>query len=91
MKKRVKMTVFGLVQGVSFRHFTQQNAQLRHVSGWVRNLPTGEVEGCFEGKATDVDSLIDWCRLGPSRAEVERVEVVEEPFIGEFSDFRVRH
>ena len=48
------------------------------VAGWVRNRPDGAVEAVFEGDPEAVDQLVEFCRGGPSRAEVTSVEVVEE-------------
>ncbi len=53
-------------------------AESRGVSGWVGNRPDGAVEAVFEGEPGPVESMIELCREGPGRAEVERVEVTEE-------------
>jgi acylphosphatase len=90
MKIRASVTVKGLVQGVCFRQYTQQTAIRHNVTGWVRNLPDGNVAGCFEGEEKDVRALIDWCRRGPEWARVEEVLVENEPYRGEFSGFNVR-
>lgn len=90
MNIRAIVTVKGRVQGVSFRHYTQQTAILHNVTGWVRNLDDGNVEGCFEGEEKDVRALIDWCRRGPDWARVDEVLVENEPYRGEFSGFNVR-
>lgn len=90
MKIRAVVTVRGLVQGVNFRHYTRQTALRLGVTGWVRNLPDGSVEGCFEGEEADVQALIDWCRMGPSWAKVDEVEVERESFSGAFDGFEVR-
>ncbi|MHC1698499.1 MAG: acylphosphatase [Geobacteraceae bacterium] len=89
MKTRAMVTVRGLVQGVSFRYHTQQRAVQLKVTGWVRNLPNGAVQGCFEGDEGDVQQLIDWCREGPSRAEVESVTVERMTFNNEFRGFHI--
>jgi acylphosphatase len=90
MKIRASVTVKGLVQGVSFRHYTQQAAIRHNVTGWVRNLSDGNVEGCFEGEEDDVLALIDWCRRGPDWARVDEVQVNNELYRGEFRGFNVR-
>jgi acylphosphatase len=36
------------------------------------------VEAVFEGEPAAVEQLVDFCRRGPSRAEVASVEVEEE-------------
>lgn len=90
MKIRAQVTIHGLVQGVSFRYHTRQMALQLNVTGWVRNLPNGEVQGCFEGDEKDIQALIDWCEEGPSLAEVKNVLVKKQEFSGEFSGFHVR-
>jgi acylphosphatase len=90
MKIRAVVIVKGRVQGVCFRQYTQQTAIQYKVNGWVRNLPDGNVAGCFEGEEKDVRALIDWCRRGPEWARVEEVLVENEPYRGEFSGFNVR-
>jgi acylphosphatase len=90
MKIRATVIVKGLVQGVNFRHYTQQTALGLGVSGWVRNLPDGSVQGCFEGEEKDVKALIDWCRTGPSWARVDEVAVEREEFREEFEGFQIR-
>jgi acylphosphatase len=90
MKIRAEVTIHGLVQGVSFRYHTRQMALQLNVAGWVRNLSNGDVQGCFEGDEKDVQALVDWCREGPSLAEVENVLVTRQEFSGEFLGFHVR-
>lgn len=91
MNRRVNILVSGIVQGVNFRRHTQQTAQQLGVNGWVRNLPDGRVEGCFEGEAGAVASLLDWCRSGPPSGRVDHLEIREEPFAAEFSDFSINY
>jgi acylphosphatase len=91
MKRRVNIVVSGLVQGVNFRRYTQLTAQKLGVTGWVRNLPDGRVEGCFEGEAADVGALLDWCRSGPPSGRVDSLEIRDESFAGEFGDFSINY
>jgi acylphosphatase len=91
MNRRVLIVVTGIVQGVNFRRYTQMTASGLNVNGWVRNLPTGAVEGCFEGEAEAVNSLLEWCRSGPPAGRVDSLEVTEETFIGEFDSFTIRY
>lgn len=91
MKRRVAVLVSGIVQGVNFRRHTQQTARQFGVNGWIRNLPDGRVEGCFEGEAEAVGFLLDWCRSGPPSGRVDSLETREEPFAAEFSDFSIKH
>lgn len=90
VEKRVHIFVTGLVQGVSFRYYTRQEAVRCGVSGWVRNLPDGRVEAVAEGDEAGVDRWTGWCREGPRSARVEQVEVLPETPTGEFQGFRIR-
>jgi acylphosphatase len=47
------------------------------------------VEAVFEGEPEAVDRLVELCRGGPGRAEVERLEVEEEEPEG-LTGFEVR-
>jgi len=55
----------------------------------VRNRRDGAVEAIFEGDDEAVERMVEFCRSGPSRAEVESVEVTEEEPEG-LSRFQVR-
>ena len=76
------------MQGVGFRVSCARQARAVGLAGTVRNLPGGGVEAIFEGPAARVDDLIDWCRRGPSHAQVRRVRVSEAVVTGE-RDFRI--
>jgi acylphosphatase len=76
---RKRVLVHGYVQGVFFRDTVSRRADAVGVAGWIRNNPDGTVEGAFEGEPETVERLVDFCRRGPRGAQVERVEVFEEP------------
>jgi acylphosphatase len=90
-RKRVHVTITGMVQGVFFRAKTRNEAIRNNVTGWVRNLADGRVEAVIEGKPEDVDRVVSWCRIGPSLAAVDVVEAIEEPYTGAFEAFTVRY
>ena len=76
--KRVRVRIHGRVQGVFFRAETRARAESLGLAGWVRNEPDGSVEALFEGDPERVDSMVEWCRRGPSGAHVDEVEVFDE-------------
>ena len=86
---RKRVVVAGRVQGVFFRDTTRRRAESAGLAGWVSNRPDGAVESVFEGDADAVEELVEFCRRGPSRAEVGSVEVIEEEPEG-LSGFQVR-
>jgi acylphosphatase len=86
---RRRVVISGRVQGVFFRDSVRQRAESAGVSGWVRNTPEGTVEAVLEGDASSVDEMVEFCRRGPSRADVAAVDVVDEEPEG-LSGFEVR-
>lgn len=87
---RRRVTVRGRVQGVFFRGSTAEQAAAHGVDGWVRNLHDGAVEAVFEGEPAAVEALVAYCRCGPRWAQVEAVEVGEEPPEA-LRGFEIRH
>jgi acylphosphatase len=90
--KRVRVRIRGRVQGVFFRAEACSRADSLGLSGWIRNTHDGGVEALFEGDSERVDSMVAWCRRGPSGARVDEVEVAEvEPEAGSQAErgFRV--
>ena len=73
--KRAEVTVHGMVQGVFFRVETRNRARSLDLSGWVTNAPDGTVRAAFEGDDERVESMVEWCRRGPSGASVDEVDV----------------
>ena len=90
-KRRAHVWITGRVQGVFFRAYTRDAAQLIGVTGWVRNLPDGRVEAVFEGEADKVEKMIEWCREGSPMSRVDRVDVLEEVYTGDFDRLVITH
>jgi acylphosphatase len=88
-KRRLEAKVHGRVQGVGFRYFVQREAQKLGLSGWVRNLRSGQVEVAAEGSEDDLKSLLDVLRKGPPMAWVERVDAEWKQPKGEIGFFEV--
>ena len=91
-KKRVHLYIFGRVQGVYFRQTALKiSAEIGKIYGWIRNTSCGRVEAVIEGDEIKVDKMIEWCKKGPSSANVTKIEILEEKYENEFSDFRVKY
>jgi acylphosphatase len=73
------VSVTGRVQGVGFRLGVERRARSLGLAGWVRNEPDGSVVARLEGPRERVESLVDWCRRGPTGAEVRGLSVVWGP------------
>ena len=82
--------ISGRVQGVGFRAFTEVQAAVEGLHGWVRNLPDGQVEVLFEGDAESVDRAEAKLRRGPGGARVEHVAIEPVPSTDRATGFHVR-
>ncbi|MDB4884597.1 MAG: acylphosphatase [Gemmatimonadetes bacterium] len=72
--------ISGRVQGVGFRWFVREEARRLGLSGWVTNLPTGEVEVAAGGTPESLDRLRRAVAVGPAGASVERTtDLAEDP------------
>ncbi len=71
--KHFKVT--GKVQGVSFRAFTQRQARLLNLTGWVRNCSDGSVELLACGTEDALASMEAWLHNGSDWARVDQVFV----------------
>ena len=89
MKQSVILTIYGRVQGVGFRYFVKQKADLLGVSGFVRNLANGHVYIEAEGEEAALQLFIEYCRQGSSHAWVEKTEIQYCPVQG-FEGFEKR-
>ena len=85
-----RFVVSGRVQGVGFRFFIVEAAELEGVQGWVRNLPDGSVEAFVEGDRDAVIRMERKIRRGPPAARVERVDMHDDVPTGRADGFRVR-
>ncbi|WP_111734980.1 acylphosphatase [Roseovarius amoyensis] len=73
--KAVHARITGRVQGVSFRAWTQIEAQLRDLCGWVRNEADGSVTTVLAGASEAVDDMARALHRGPPAAVVNGVEI----------------
>ncbi|HUJ74445.1 MAG TPA: acylphosphatase [bacterium] len=67
------IVVRGRVQGVGFRAFTERVARQLGVPGWVRNLPSGEVQVVARVHGGNRLRLLANLRQGPPGSRVDAV------------------
>ena len=88
----LQVKVYGLVQGVFFRAFVQEQATKLGLTGYVRNLPAEEaVEVWAEGDRAKLEMLIGYLKLGPPRARVTKVITNWSEYTGNYSGFGIRY
>ncbi|HSD29091.1 MAG TPA: acylphosphatase [Vicinamibacteria bacterium] len=69
-----RFRVQGRVQGVGYRYFVMREAELRGVTGYVRNLADGSVEVVAEGSDETLSDLEGRLRDGPAFSQVDSVD-----------------
>jgi acylphosphatase len=83
-----KIHVSGRVQGVGFRWSAANEARMRGINGFIKNLSDGSVYIEAEGFKEQLNSYVDWCKKGPGYSIVE--SVIAEPFPPvHYTDFRI--
>ena len=90
-KQCIRLFVRGKVQGVFFRQALKFMAIKNNVTGWVRNLEDGRVEALLEGDIDGVNTVVEWAHGGPANSRVDDVEIKNEYFKDEFTDFEVSY
>ncbi len=88
---RAEIIAIGFVQGVGFRHFVYQNAISIGVTGYVKNLYSGEVLTVAEGERYKLEELYKKIKVGPSYCRVNKVTIEYLPAKNEFKTFEVRY
>ena len=90
MIKRIEATVYGRVQGVSFRYYTQKEAIRLNLTGWVANDSDGSVRVVAEGPEEVLKKMIDYVHMGSPAATVDKVSISWATATNEFNKFSVR-
>ena len=82
------LIISGKVQGVFYRALCQETAQELALTGWVKNLLTGEVEVLAQGEK--IEKLIEWCKKGPPSSRVNYVDIKWEKYAESFNNFDIK-
>lgn len=87
----VQVIVYGYVQGVFLRAFASRRATELGLTGYVRNLPEGTVEVQAEGERKHLEKLIDYLKVEPPSAKVEKIVTNWSEYTGSYSGFSIRY
>jgi acylphosphatase len=79
---RLLARIGGRVQGVGYRAFVVARASDLGLDGWVRNLPTGDVDLEAEGPRPRLMELLRDLRVGPPASRVRDVHAEWAPARG---------
>jgi acylphosphatase len=88
-ESRAIIVVSGRVQGVGFRYSTLEKAKSLRLKGFVKNLPNESVYIDAQGSPDALEDFIQWCRMGPPRASVEKMDFTYQE-LTDFTCFQIR-
>ena len=90
-RQRLRVRVYGRVQGVGYRQFAQRTAAGLGLVGYVRNEGSdGSVEVLAEGPTDVLQTFLNRLSTGPLMSRVESVDTRWEPHSGAFAEFQIR-
>lgn len=89
--KTIRVIVEGRVQGVCFRDYTQKQARLLNLCGWVRNRRDGSVEAVLRGTENDVTAMLEWLRQGSPMSRVDTLRTSDINIDEKYTSFEVRY
>ena len=82
MKQAAVIIVHGSVQGVGFRYFVKQKADLLGITGFVKNQYDGSVYIEAEGEKDPIHEFINICKQGPYYARIDSADIQFHPLQG---------
>ncbi|XP_006206144.1 acylphosphatase-1 isoform X1 [Vicugna pacos] len=88
----VDYEVFGKVQGVFFRKYTQAESKKLGLVGWVQNTDQGTVQGQLQGPTSKVRHMQEWLETkGSPKSHIDRASFNNEKVILklDYSDFQI--
>ena len=89
MKAGAKFIVQGSVQGVFYRQFVKENADLFNLRGHVRNLSNSDVEIVVEGDDKEIDGFFKIIQKGPKHSQIRHIQIEKKKWSGDFKEFKV--
>lgn len=86
---KMKLKIYGQVQGVGMRLAVSSVAQNLNLTGWVKNCSDGSVELFAEGLMENLSTLLDWCYIGSQGEIISKIDVLWEEGPVQFADFNI--
>ncbi|XP_053191726.1 acylphosphatase-1 [Scomber japonicus] len=88
----VDYEIFGRVQGVFFRKYTQAQGKKLGLVGWVQNTSGGTVQGQLQGPRSKVKEMKEWLKsTGSPKSEIMSAQFTKEKTVDtlEHSSFNI--
>ncbi|XP_048475759.1 acylphosphatase-2 isoform X1 [Rhincodon typus] len=92
--KSVDYEIFGEVQGVFFRKYTEEQARKLGLVGWVKNTAGGTVTGQVQGSVENVNFMMNWLKsVGSPMSRIDKAHFTNEREISklDFNNFSTRY
>lgn len=86
--KRLRIFIYGKVQGVFFRASAVEKALELGLTGFTRNEDSGAVYCEVQGPEEKLNVFLNWCRQGPEHARVDDLEYTFEDQLKTFVTFK---
>jgi len=87
MEVQYELNIKGKVQGVGFRYFAAQEAELLGINGYAKNLINGDVEILAEGEDGLLNEFIQAVKRGPRYSRVNSLNIVEIKYENKYNTF----
>ncbi len=91
MLKQLQVTVYGQVQGVTFRLYINNVALGLGLTGYVKNNPDGTVTILAQGEKSELAKLLDKCYAGPDKAHIENIKREWQSISTPYQTFEIEH
>lgn len=88
--QRYDVTYSGRVQGVGFRYTVQRLASPLNLTGYVRNLASGDVRLEVEGAEREIKALLASINSA-MKTKIDDAKIDTRPGTGEFTGFEIRY
>lgn len=86
-----EIKITGRVQGVGFRYFVHKTANDLNLKGWVKNTVDRDVLVRVQGEETEINTFMDFLRIGPTLSRVDKISKVKIVNLSDFNNFSVKY
>ncbi|PID28120.1 MAG: acylphosphatase [Candidatus Cloacimonadota bacterium] len=88
-KKTEECQVKGYVQGIGFRRFVKETAQLYDIKGYVKNLSNGDVKIIMQGNYSELIYFKNKIKKGNGFSRIQKMDSYEIKSKESFNEFRI--
>ena len=85
----VKVIVSGFVQGVGYRYYAIDAANILRINGYAKNLPDGKVEVVAEGPKEDLELFITKLKRGSYSSNVTGLDISWSKCENRYKEFSI--